>query len=98
MKAAPACLCALVVAIASPVLAATETPQATNLAPVSVHASDTLVTDTPGVEVRVSRHKLQQQNVTESADALKYAPNMMVRKRYIGDCFPAWPRPARCNR
>ena len=85
MKAVPALLCAVVVTLASPVLAATEAPQATNLAPVSVHASDTMVTETPGVEVRVSRQKLQRQNVTESADALKYAPNMMVRKRYIGD-------------
>ena len=50
-----------------------------------VHASDTMVTETPGVQIRVKRQKLQQQNVTESADALKYAPNMMVRKRYIGD-------------
>ncbi len=85
MKALSACLCAVVIAVASPVLRATEGPQATNLAPVLVHASDTLVTETPGVEVRVSRQKLQQQNVTESADSLKYAPNMMVRKRYIGD-------------
>ena len=27
----------------------------------------------------------RQQNATESADALKYAPNVQVRKRYIGD-------------
>ncbi|MEO6799896.1 MAG: TonB-dependent receptor [Rhodanobacter sp.] len=64
---------------------ATDTAQATNLAPVSVHASDTLVTESPGVQIRVKRQQLKQQNVTESADALKYAPNMMVRKRYIGD-------------
>jgi iron complex outermembrane receptor protein len=85
LKALSAHFCAVVVALASPVLAATESPQATNLAPVSVHASDTLVTETPSVAVRINRQKLQQQNVTESADALKYAPNMMVRKRYIGD-------------
>lgn len=85
MKALPGHFCAVVVALASPVLAATESPQATNLAPVSVHASDTMVTETPSVAVRISRQKLQQQNVTESADALKYVPNMMVRKRYIGD-------------
>ncbi len=57
----------------------------TTLAPISVHASDSMVMETPSVQVRVTRRKLQQQNVTESADALKYAPNMMVRKRYIGD-------------
>jgi iron complex outermembrane receptor protein len=85
LKVVLACFCSVVVTLATPVLAATETPQTTNLAPVLVHASDTLVTETPGVEVRVSRQKLLQQNVTGSADALKYAPNMMVRKRYIGD-------------
>ncbi len=58
---------------------------ATTLAPVSVHASDVQVMDTPSVKVRVSRAQLQRQNVTESSDALKYAPNMQVRKRYIGD-------------
>ncbi len=85
MNTLPARLCAALIAIASPVLSASEAPQTTDLAPISVHASDTLVTETPGVEIRVTRQKLQQQNVTESADALKYAPNMMVRKRYIGD-------------
>ncbi len=85
MKRLPACFCAVVVAVTSPVVPATEAPPATDLAPVSVHASDTMVTETPGVKVRVTRQKLQQQNVTESADALKYTPNMMVRKRYIGD-------------
>ncbi|MEO7067527.1 MAG: TonB-dependent receptor, partial [Rhodanobacter sp.] len=60
-------------------------PPTTTLTPVSVHASDTAVTETPSVQVRVTRQQLQVQNVTESADALKYAPNMMVRKRYVGD-------------
>ncbi|HEY0197156.1 MAG TPA: TonB-dependent receptor [Rhodanobacter sp.] len=60
-------------------------PATTTLAPVSVHASDSMVMETPGVQVRVKLAQLQQQNVTESADALKYAPNIMVRKRYIGD-------------
>ena len=85
MKPLPALLCAASIAFASPVLPATETPPTTNLAPISVHASDTMVTETAGVQIRVKRQQLQQQNVTESADALKYAPNMMVRKRYIGD-------------
>ncbi|MET4568543.1 iron complex outermembrane receptor protein [Rhodanobacter soli] len=79
--------CAMALAVAShPLLAADEpAPATTTLAPVSVHASDTMVMETPSVQVRVTRQKLQQQNLTESADALKYAPNMMVRKRYIGD-------------
>jgi iron complex outermembrane receptor protein len=85
LKSSPAFFCAVSLAFASPVSAATDSPQTTDLAPVMVHASDTMVTETPGVQIRVKRQKLQQQNVTESADALKYAPNMMVRKRYIGD-------------
>jgi iron complex outermembrane receptor protein len=60
-------------------------PATTTLTPVSVHASDSMVMETPSVSVRVDRAQLQRQNVTESVDALKYAPNMMVRKRYIGD-------------
>ncbi|HZY33940.1 MAG TPA: TonB-dependent receptor plug domain-containing protein, partial [Rhodanobacter sp.] len=87
MNALPLGLCAFALAVsAGPLLAADEpAPATTTLAPVSVHASDTMVMETPSVQVRVTRQKLQQQNVTESADALKYAPNMMVRKRYIGD-------------
>lgn len=69
----------------SPLPAADAPAPTTTLAPVSVHASDTMVMETPSVQVRIRRQKLQQQNVTESADALKYAPNMQVRKRYIGD-------------
>jgi iron complex outermembrane receptor protein len=78
--------CTLVLAVFSnPLLAADPAPATTTLAPVSVHASDTMVMQTPSVKVHVTRAQLQRQNVTESADALKYAPNMMVRKRYIGD-------------
>jgi iron complex outermembrane recepter protein len=87
LNALPLGFCAMALAVAShPLLAADEpAPATTTLAPVSVHASDTMVMETPSVQVRVTRQKLQQQNLTESADALKYAPNMMVRKRYIGD-------------
>lgn len=86
MKAILPGLCAVVFAMSCGPLQATDPASAsTTLAPVSVHASDTMVMETPSVQVRVSRQQLQRQNVTESADALKYAPNMMVRKRYIGD-------------
>ncbi|EIL91080.1 TonB-dependent receptor [Rhodanobacter spathiphylli] len=86
MNAIPFGLCALAAAVVAGPSPAADVPlQTTTLTPVSVHASDTMVTETPSVQVRVTRQKLQQQNVTESADALKYAPNMMVRKRYIGD-------------
>ena len=78
MSAFPIGLCAVALALStSPLRAADSAPATTTLAPVSVHASDTMVMETPSVQVRVSRLKLQQQNVTESADALKYAPNMM---------------------
>lgn len=60
-------------------------PATTTLAPVAVHASDVQVMDTPSVKVRVTAAQLEHQNVTESADALRYTPNMQVRKRYIGD-------------
>ena len=86
MKAILPGLCAVVFAVSSsPLLAADPASAATTLAPVSVHVSDSMVTETPSVQVRVSRSQLQQQNVTESSDALKYVPNMMVRARYIGD-------------
>jgi iron complex outermembrane recepter protein len=64
---------------------AAESPQATTLSPVTVHASDTQVSETPAVSVRLTRARLAQQNVTVSADALRFAPNVQVRARYIGD-------------
>jgi iron complex outermembrane receptor protein len=88
LRAAIFCLCVIASALPAGRVAAAErgpAPAATTLAPVSVHASDTMVMETPAVQVRVKREQLQRQNVTDSADALKYAPNMMVRKRYIGD-------------
>ncbi len=81
----PGC-CALVLGVVSgPLMAADPAPATTTLSPVSVHSSDTLVMETPAIQTRITHAKLLQQNTTESADALKYAPNMMVRKRYIGD-------------
>ena len=64
---------------------AAEPPQSVTLAPVHVHASDTAVLNTPSVTVRIDRQRLQQQNLVDSADALRYAPNLQVRQRYIGD-------------
>ena len=86
MNAFPLGLCAAALAIStSPAMASGPAVAATTLAPVSVHASDTQVMSTESVQVRIDRTQLQQQNVSDSADALKYAPNMIVRKRYIGD-------------
>jgi iron complex outermembrane receptor protein len=79
-------VCAIAILLSGPCALADEPLQAaTVLQPVAVHASDTTVSETPGVQVRVTRAKLQQQNVSSSADALKYVPNMQVRMRYIGD-------------
>src|ERR1051325_3777181 len=76
---------ALPLALAGMLAAPAFAQQTSTLETVHVHASDTLVTETPGVQVRVSREQLQKRNVTDSSDALKYAPNLQVRKRYIGD-------------
>jgi len=86
LNAFPLGLCAAALAISTgPAMASGPAVAATTLAPISVHASDTHVMSTESVQVRVDRAQLQQQNVSDSADALKYAPNMIVRKRYIGD-------------
>ncbi len=86
MKLALRSVCvALVLGSFGSVHATDPAPPATTLTPVAVHASDSAVMDTPSVKVRVTAAQLQRQNVTESSDALKYAPNMQVRKRYIGD-------------
>lgn len=85
LKANTTLLWAMALALSSSrLLAADPASATTTLAPVSVHASDSLVT-APSVQVRVDRKQMQRQNVTSSADALKYVPNMMVRARYIGD-------------
>ena len=76
---------ALLLAASGGMASATEPPQSTTLAPVHVHASDTAVLNTPSVAVHIDRQRLQQQNLADSADALRYAPNLQVRQRYIGD-------------
>jgi len=76
---------ALLLAATSGMACADTPPQSTTLAPVHVHASDTAVLDTPSVTVHIDRQRLQQQNLVDSADALRYAPNLQVRQRYIGD-------------
>ena len=76
---------ALLLAASGGMALADDVPQATTLAPVHVHASDTAVLNTPSVAVRIARRRLQQQNLVDSADALRYAPNLQVRQRYIGD-------------
>lgn len=78
--------CAAALALSSsPLLAAENAPPPTNLSPVLVQASSSPDAATPAVTVHVKRQQLARQNVTSSADALKYVPNMQVRSRYIGD-------------
>ncbi|TAM33070.1 MAG: TonB-dependent receptor [Rhodanobacter sp.] len=81
----PRSLCLLALASACTCALATEPPQATTLAPMSVHATDTQVMGIPSVAVRITRAQMQQQNIADSADALRYAPNLQIRQRYIGD-------------
>lgn len=77
---------AIALILASIAQATEPAPAATKTFPaVSVHASDIQVVDTPSVKMHVTRAELDHRNVTDSSDALKYAPNMQVRKRYIGD-------------
>ncbi|WP_323118471.1 TonB-dependent receptor [Burkholderia alba] len=41
--------------------------------------------DTPGVVESISREQIDSHTTVTTEDALKYAPNLMVRRRYIGD-------------
>ena len=86
MKSRPSGICVFALLALPGLLHATDSPpQAKTLSPVMVHASDTQVTETPAVSVRITRAQLARQNVTGSADALRFAPNVQVRERYIGD-------------
>ncbi|MFC5740263.1 TonB-dependent receptor [Dyella tabacisoli] len=85
MKTATLGFSALALAILSYSAQAADPQQSTTLAPIAVHASDMGVMDAQSVQVHVTRETLQKHNITDSSDALKYAPNVQVRKRYIGD-------------
>ncbi|KVH68513.1 TonB-dependent receptor [Burkholderia ubonensis] len=72
-------------------------PTATPPAPAEAAAGDTLTAvsvtaqrqpvdpDTPAVVESISRDRIDAHTNVNTEDALKYAPNLMVRKRYIGD-------------
>ena len=76
---------ALLLCAASATAFAGEPPQTTTLGAVQVHASDSAVPDTSGVKVHIGRKQLQEQNIVGSTDVVRYAPNLQVRERYIGD-------------
>ncbi|KVX10069.1 TonB-dependent receptor [Burkholderia ubonensis] len=77
--------------------AAVPAPAATPPAPVEAAAGDTLTAvsvtaqrqpvgpDAPAVVESISRDRIDAHTNVNTEDALKYAPNLMVRKRYIGD-------------
>lgn len=52
---------------------------------VEVVGSATPQAETPAVVVRKTREQLSRQNIADSADVLRYFPNLQVRQRYIGD-------------
>lgn len=47
--------------------------------------AEPLPANVAGVGVRKTRRQLAKQNIADSADALRYFPNLQVRQRYIGD-------------
>lgn len=55
------------------------------LSTIKVVASALPPTSTTGVSVRKTRAQLARQNIADSADVLRYFPNLQVRQRYIGD-------------
>jgi iron complex outermembrane receptor protein len=48
-------------------------------------ASSAFAPDAPAVGETINRSKIDARNIFNTEDALKYAPNLMVRKRFIGD-------------
>lgn len=48
-------------------------------------ARPTLVVDNPSPQAQVTQEQMREINVINVEDALKYAPSLFIRKRYIGD-------------
>ncbi|MBX9872373.1 MAG: TonB-dependent receptor [Burkholderiaceae bacterium] len=87
---------ALALAFPVPLLAQTPTPAETDpveapvksLGVVTVHSGQptSLPTQIPATIEGVTREQIEETvNATDSPDALKYFPSLLVRKRYIGD-------------
>ena len=51
----------------------------------AARAAPAFAPDTPGVVETVTREQIDARNIVNTEDALKYAPNVMVRKRFTGD-------------
>src|SRR5258705_3013815 len=59
---------------------------ANTLQAVSVNAiRPAFAPDTPAVVETITRSQIDARNIVDTEDALKYAPNLMVRKRFTGD-------------
>jgi len=52
---------------------------------IAARAAPAFAPDTPGVVETVTREEIDARNIVNTEDALKYAPNVMVRKRFTGD-------------
>lgn len=66
--------------------AATPVADGDTLTAVSVTAQrQPVAPDTPAVVASITRDRIDAHTNVNTEDALKYAPNLMVRKRYIGD-------------
>ncbi|MBR8122149.1 TonB-dependent receptor [Burkholderia multivorans] len=75
-----------VVPAASAASAAAAEPAGDTLSAVSVTAQrEPVDPDTPAVVESMTRERIDTHTNVTTEDALKYAPNLMVRKRYIGD-------------
>ena len=79
---------ALALALAFPILAAAQEAPSKTLGVVTITGGQptSLPTQIPTTMEGVTREQIEQTiNATDSEDALKYLPSLLVRKRYIGD-------------
>jgi iron complex outermembrane receptor protein len=79
---------ALAIALAFPLLAAAQEAPSKALGVVTITGDQptSLPTQIPATMEGISREQIEQTiNATDSEDALKYFPSLLVRKRYIGD-------------
>ena len=79
---------ALALALAFPILAAAQQAPSKALGVVTITGGQptSLPTQIPATMEGVTREQIEQTiNATDSEDALKYFPSLLVRKRYIGD-------------
>lgn len=59
--------------------------QAVTLKGTTVSATATSAPPVQGIEVHIDRASMRKHNIVEVEDVLAFAPNLTIRKRYIGD-------------